>query len=227
MVDIPESLPGVPDVSCVRRRDMPLPSPSVSGLDAPPSRSDTPTYASSSGGPSAALCTPSSSVALGAPSSSAALGVPPSGGTSTSATFGSPPSSPSILTRCFVSLCASPPADSCRPVLSPGHLPHTDGSLRSPPPTAPASRSSTPPPQVVSPLQRELGARSRRFPHLLGELSPISDMPVVPSIIELQGRFPGLGAIRWDFHQCYIWFPSLITFYFDTLFCFIVCFSTC
>jgi hypothetical protein len=54
MVDIPESLP---DVSCVRRRDMPLPSPSVSGSDAPPSRSDTPTYASSSGGPSAALCT--------------------------------------------------------------------------------------------------------------------------------------------------------------------------
>jgi hypothetical protein len=34
---------------------MPLPSPSVSGLDAPPSRSDTPTYPSSSGGP-AALC---------------------------------------------------------------------------------------------------------------------------------------------------------------------------
>jgi hypothetical protein len=74
MVDIPESLPGVPDVSCVRRRDMPLPSPSVSGSDAPPSRSDIPTYASSSGGPSATLCTPSSSFALGAPSSSAALG---------------------------------------------------------------------------------------------------------------------------------------------------------
>jgi hypothetical protein len=120
MVDIPESLPGVPDVSCVSCRDMPLPSPSVSGSDAPPSRSDTPTYASSSGGP-AALCTPYSSVALGAP---------PSSGTSTSATFGSPPSSPSILTRCYISLCASPPADSCRPVLSPGHLPHTDGSLR-------------------------------------------------------------------------------------------------
>jgi hypothetical protein len=49
---------------------------------APPSRSNTPTYASSLGGPSAALCNPSSSVALGAP---------PSGGTSTSATFGSPP----------------------------------------------------------------------------------------------------------------------------------------
>jgi hypothetical protein len=47
----------VPDVSCVSCRDMPLPSPSVSGSDAPPSRSDTPTYASSSGGP-AALCTP-------------------------------------------------------------------------------------------------------------------------------------------------------------------------
>jgi hypothetical protein len=47
MVDIPESLPGVPDVSCVSCRDMPLPSPSVSGSDAPPSRSDTPTYASS------------------------------------------------------------------------------------------------------------------------------------------------------------------------------------
>jgi hypothetical protein len=61
MVDIPESLPGVPDVSCVSCRDMPLPYPSVSGSDAPPSRSDTPTYASSSGGP-AALCTPSSSV---------------------------------------------------------------------------------------------------------------------------------------------------------------------
>jgi hypothetical protein len=150
MVDIPESLP---DVSCVRRRDMPLPSPSVFGSDAPPSRSDTPTYASSSDGPSAALCTPSSSAAIGAP---------PSGGTSTSATFGSLPSSPSILTRCYVSLCASPPADSCRPVLTPGHLPHTDGSLRSPPPIA--SRSPTPPPQVVSPLQRELGARSRRFP---------------------------------------------------------------
>jgi hypothetical protein len=38
MVDIPESLPGVPDVSCVSCRDMPLPSPSVSGSDAPPSR---------------------------------------------------------------------------------------------------------------------------------------------------------------------------------------------
>ena len=122
MVDIPESLP---DVSCVRRRDMPLPSHAL------PSRSDTPTYASSSGGPSAALCTPSSSAALGAP---------PSGGTS-------------ILTRCYVSLCASPPADSCRPVLTPGHLPHTDGSLRSPPPIA--SRSPTPPPQVVSPPYSE------------------------------------------------------------------------
>jgi hypothetical protein len=52
MVDVPESLP---DVSCVRRRDMPLPSPSVFGSDALPSRSDTPTYASSSGGPSAAF----------------------------------------------------------------------------------------------------------------------------------------------------------------------------
>ena len=82
MVDIPESLPGVPDVSCVSCRDMPLPSPSVSGSVAPPSRSNTPTYASSLGGPSAALCTPYSSVALGAP---------PSSGTSTSATFGSPP----------------------------------------------------------------------------------------------------------------------------------------
>jgi hypothetical protein len=55
MVDIPESLPGVPDASCVSCRDMPLPSPSVSGSDAPPSRLDTPTYASSSCGP-AALC---------------------------------------------------------------------------------------------------------------------------------------------------------------------------
>jgi hypothetical protein len=80
MADIPESLPGVPDVSCVSCRDMPLPSPSVSGSDAPPSRSDTPTYASSSGGP-AALCTPSSSVALGAP---------PSGGTSPFMYCGSP-----------------------------------------------------------------------------------------------------------------------------------------
>ena len=115
-------------MSCVSCRDMPLPSPSVSGSVAPPSRSNTPTYASSLGGPSAALCTPSSSVALGAPSSSAALGAPPSGGISTSATFGSPPSSPSILTR-YVSLCASPPADSC-PVLSPGHLPPTDRSFR-------------------------------------------------------------------------------------------------
>jgi hypothetical protein len=88
------TLPNNNIVSCVSCRDMPLPSPSVSGSDAPPSRSDTPTYASSSGGP-AALCTPSSSVALG---------VPPSGGTSTSATFGSPPSSPSILTRCYVFL---------------------------------------------------------------------------------------------------------------------------
>ena len=34
-------------------------------------------------------------------------------------------------------------------------------------------------------------------------------------------------SIKWDFQQCYIWFPSLITFYFDTLLCFIVCFSTC
>jgi hypothetical protein len=30
-------------------------------------------------------------------------------------------------------LCASPHADTCS-VLSPGHLPHNDGSLRSPPP---------------------------------------------------------------------------------------------
>ena len=47
LVDIPESLPGVPDESCVERRDVPLPSPSGSG-------SDTPTCvdASSSGGPS-------------------------------------------------------------------------------------------------------------------------------------------------------------------------------
>ena len=156
MVDIPESLPGVPDVSGVRHRDMPLPSPSVSGSDAPPSRTDTPTYASSSGGP-AALCTPSSSVALGAPSSSA--------------------------------------ADSCRPVLSPGHLPHTDGSLRSLPPTAPASRSPTPPPQVVSPTTERARRKEQAFSHLLGELSPISDMTVVPSIIELQGRFPGLGKV--------------------------------
>jgi hypothetical protein len=153
MVDIPESLP---DVSCVRRRDMPLPSPSVSGSDAPPSRSDTPTYASSSDGPSAALCTPSSSAALGAP---------PSDGPSTSATFGSPPSSPAILTRCYVSLCASPPADSCHLVLSPGHLPHTDGSLRSPPPTAPAPRSPTPPSQVVSPTTERARRKEQAFSH--------------------------------------------------------------
>jgi hypothetical protein len=67
LVDIPESLPGVPEVSCVRRRVVPLPSPS--GSDTPPSRSDTPTYVG------AALGAPSSSVALGA--SSAALGAPP------------------------------------------------------------------------------------------------------------------------------------------------------
>jgi hypothetical protein len=112
-----------------------------------------------------------------------------------SATFGSPPSSPSILTRCYVSLCASPPADSCRPVLSPGHLPHTDGSLRSLPSTAPASRSPTPPLQVVSPTTERARRKEQAFSHLLGELSPISVMTVVPSIIELQGRFPGLGKV--------------------------------
>jgi hypothetical protein len=31
----------------------------------------------------------------------------------------------------------------------PGHLPHTDGSLRSSPPTAPAPRSLTPPPKPI------------------------------------------------------------------------------
>ena len=157
MVDIPESLPGVPDVSCVSCRDMPLPSPSVSGSDAPPSRSDTPTYASSSGGP-AALCTPYSSVALGAP---------PSSGTSTSATFGSPPSSPSILTRCYISLCASPPADSCRPVLSPGHLPHTDGSLRH---LLTCISLSYCPSLGCIPHYRE--SKEQAFSHLLGKLSP-------------------------------------------------------
>jgi hypothetical protein len=44
-----------------------------------------------------------------------------SGMSTNSATFGSPPASP-ILTPCYVSLCASPPAESCRPGLSPGHL---------------------------------------------------------------------------------------------------------
>lgn len=54
LVDIPEFLPGVPDESCVERRDVPLPSPSGSGSDTPPTGSDTPTCvdASSSGGPS-------------------------------------------------------------------------------------------------------------------------------------------------------------------------------
>jgi hypothetical protein len=33
LVDIPESLPGVPDMSCARRRGVSLPSPSVSGSD--------------------------------------------------------------------------------------------------------------------------------------------------------------------------------------------------
>ena len=133
LVDIPESMPGVDEVSCVRRRVVPLPSPSVSGSDT--SRSDTPTYVG------AALGAPSTSVTLGA--SSAALGAPPSGGPSTSATFGSRPASP-ILTPCYVSLRASPPAESCRPGLSPGHLPHSDGFLRSPPPTASAPRSYSP-----------------------------------------------------------------------------------
>ena len=164
LVDIPESLPGVPDESCVERRDVPLPSPSGSGSDTPPSGSDTCVDASSLCGPSAALGAPPSGGTSTAP-----LGSPPSGGPSTSATFGSPPSSPATATRCYVSLCASPHADTCS-VLSPGHLPHNDGSLRSPPPpprspTPPtAPRSPTPPPQVVSPLQRELGARSRRCP---------------------------------------------------------------
>ena len=77
-------------------------------------------------------------------------------------------------------------------MLSPGHLPHTDGSLRSLPPTAPASRSPTPPPQVVSPTTERARRKEQAFSHLLRELSPISDTTVVPSIIELQGRFPGL-----------------------------------
>lgn len=38
-------------------------------------------------------------------------------------------------------------------------------------------------------------SKEQAFSHLLGELSPISDMTVVPSIIELQGRFPGLGKV--------------------------------
>ena len=154
LVDIPESLPGVPDESCVERRDVPLPSPSGSGSDTPPSGSDTCVDASSLCGPSAALGAPPS----GGPST-APLGSPPSGEPSTSATFGSPPSSPATATR-YVSLCASPHADTCS-VLSPCHLPHNDGSLRSP---RPPPRSPTPPPQVVFPLQRELGARSRRCP---------------------------------------------------------------
>ena len=166
LVDIPESLPGVPEVICVRRRVVPLPCPS--GSDTPPSRSDTPTYVGAAlGAPSSSVALGASSAELGAPSSSAALGDPPSGGPSASATFGSPPSSP-ILTPCYVSLCASPPADSCRPGLSPGHLQHTNGSLRSPPPTAPAPRSPTPLMRLYPPLQRELGARSRRFPSCLG-----------------------------------------------------------
>ena len=63
LVDIPESMPGVDEVSCVRRRVVPLPSPSVSGSDT--SRSNTPTYVG------AALGATSTSVTLGA--SSAAL----------------------------------------------------------------------------------------------------------------------------------------------------------
>ena len=90
-------------------------------------------------------------------------------------------------------LCASPPADSCRPGLSPGHLPHTDGSLRSPPPTAPAPHSPTPPPEVVSPTTGRARRKEQAFSQLLKELSPFSDMTVVPSIIDLQRRFPGLG----------------------------------
>jgi hypothetical protein len=57
LVDIPESMPGVDEVSCVRRRVVPLPSPSVSASDT--SRSDTPTYVGD------ALGTPSTSVTLG------------------------------------------------------------------------------------------------------------------------------------------------------------------
>ena len=95
------------------------------------------------------------------------------------------------MTPCYVSLCASPPADSCRPGLSPGHLPHTDGSLRSPPPTAP--HSPTPPPEVVSPTTERARRKEQTFSQLLRELSPFSDMTVVPSIIDLQRRFPGLG----------------------------------
>ena len=182
LVDIPESMPGVDEVSCVRRRVVPLPSPSVSASDT--SRSDTPTYVGD------ALGTPSTSVTLGA--SSAALGAPPSGGPSTSATFGSPPASP-ILTPCYVSLCASPPAESCRPGLSPGHLPHSDGFLRSPPPTAP--RSPTPPPPVVSPTTVRARRKEQVYSQLLSELTPFTDMTVVPSIIDLQRRFPGLGKV--------------------------------
>jgi hypothetical protein len=35
LVDIPESLPGVPDMSCARRRGVSLPSPSVWGSIVP------------------------------------------------------------------------------------------------------------------------------------------------------------------------------------------------
>jgi len=77
----------------------------------------------------------------------------------------------------------------------PGHLLHTDGSLRSLPPTAPAPRSPTPPPQVISPTTERARRKEQAFSHLLSELSPISDTTVVPSIIELQGRFPGLGKV--------------------------------
>ena len=77
----------------------------------------------------------------------------------------------------------------------PGHLPHIDGSLRSPPPTAPAPRSPTLPPQVTSPTTERARRKEQAFSHLLSELSPISDTTVVPSIIELQRRFPGLGKV--------------------------------
>ena len=53
----------------------------------------------------------------------------------------------------------------------------------------------TPPPSVVSPTTERARRKEQVFSQLLSELTPFTDMTVVPSIIDLQRRFPGLGKV--------------------------------
>ena len=48
--------------------------------------------------------------------------------------------------------------------------------------------------RLYPPLQRAR-RKEQALSHLLSELSPMSDTTVVSSVIELQGRFPGLGKV--------------------------------